>query len=117
MGKENFELVANKYFTISRKLRLACEEYIGRKLKENGNVIEWDDRDLDCSVTISYDGGNHPEYASTLYSTLRGIYMDENGMITFDIEDDSRYDISNVSTDELYDVCDFLEHVYLGNEQ
>lgn len=110
---EKFEKTANKYFEVLGELRKDCVEYLTRKLKENGNHIEWNDIDLDCSITLSYDGGNHPEYASNLYSTLTGIDLDENGNITFDIEDCSDYDIGNVSTDELFDVCDFVENVYL----
>ena len=110
---ELFEKTSNKYFKISGELRRDCIEYLTRKLKENGNHIEWDDLDLDCSVTLSYNGGNHPEYASNCYSTLTAINLNERGEITFDIEDCSEYDVDEVTTTELYDVCDFLENVHV----
>ena len=116
---EKFKKTSGRYYKVQNQLRNDCVDYLIRKLEENGNHIDWDDKDLDCSVTISYNGGNHPEYASNLYSTLTGIDLDENGNITFDIEDCSEYDVDDVSTDELYYVCDFLEgeyFPYLGEE-
>ena len=109
---EKFEKTSNKYFKVCNQLREDCIEYLTRKLQENGNHIDWEDKDLDCSVCLSYDGGNHPEYASNCYSTLTAIDLNERGEVTFDIEDCSEYDIDNVPTSELYDVCDFLENVY-----
>lgn len=109
---ENFEKTANKYCEVLGELRKDCVEYLKRKLQENGNHIDWEDKDLDCSVCLSYDGGNHPEYASNCYSTLTAIDLNDGVEITFDIEDDGCYYIDNVPTSELYDVCDFLENVY-----
>ena len=56
---------------------------------------------------IAYDGGNHPEYASNLYSVVYGFRL-ENNKIIFDIEDDSSYSEDRVMTTELIGLCDCI---------
>jgi len=114
---EKFQTIAEEWLSTQRKLRNECIKFLKKVLKKNGNHLEWDDSELDSSVCISYNGGGHPEYASNCFSTLIGINMDENGNITFDIEDCSGYELCDVPTDELYDVCDFVDNVLLAPEE
>ncbi len=111
MGK--IEKIRDEYYDLCRKLRKECTEYLQKVLKEKGNHIEWNDIDLDCSLTVSYDGGNHPEYASNCFSTVSAIDLNERGVVTLDTEDCCEYDIGRITTPELLDVCDFVENVYL----
>ena len=113
---EKFQKTANKWFKLQNELRKECIEFLEKALKANNNHLEWDDSELDSSVCVTYDGGNHPEYASNAFSTVTGIDLNERGEITLDIEDDSKYDIENITTEELYDVCDFVDNVLLPKE-
>jgi hypothetical protein len=60
-----------------------------------------------CIPTIVYDGGNHPEYASNVFSTVDGFKL-ENEIIIFDIEDDPQYDESRVCTDDIINLCEMI---------
>lgn len=110
MKKKNFQLVANEYFNVQGKLRKACLRYLKSTLKKNGGRIDFDE-DEDGSISVPYDGGNHPEYASNLYSVVNSVYFNKRGEIVLDIEDDSEYYLDNVETDYLYDLCDFIDNV------
>jgi hypothetical protein len=59
-------------------------------------------------ISVTYDGGNHPEYASTAFSMVEGISLDENDNIILQIEDCSEYPIQNINWDEVYDVAAFI---------
>ena len=56
---------------------------------------------------IAYDGGNHPEYASNLYSIVYGFRL-ENNKIVFDLEDDPSYEEDRVTIMELIELCGFI---------
>ena len=88
MKKKNFQLVANEYFNVQGKLRKACLRYLKSTLKKNGGRIDFDE-DEDGSISVPYDGGNHPEYASNLYSVVNSVYFNKRGEIVLDIEDDN----------------------------
>lgn len=60
-----------------------------------------------CYPTMAYDGGNHSEYASTMYSEVNGFRI-EDGDIIFDIEDSSYYHEDFVMLDDLADLCDMI---------
>lgn len=106
--KEKFELIGEKMLVLQAKLRNECIEYLTRVLKENANHIEWNDEVTDDCISVTYDGGNHPEYASNAFSVVYAINMDENG-ITLETEDCSAYDIDSVPVSELYELCDFVK--------
>ena len=90
-------------------LREDCIGYLTEKLNEpehkDGISTEPEDG---SSVTVTYDGGKHPEYNSTAFSTVKGVYK-KNDSIMLDTEDDDEYPISRISTIELFGVCDFIE--------
>lgn len=111
--REKFQELSEQWLKLQGQVRKECIKFLKRVLKANNNHLEWDDTELDCSVTLSFNGGNHPEYASNVYSTLQAIDMNDNGDITFEIEDCPDYDIDYVLTCELYDVCDFVDNVLL----
>jgi hypothetical protein len=116
MAKEKFQVLSDKWLLLQGKVRKECIKFLEKTLKANNNHLEWDDSELDGSVCVTYDGGNHPEYASNAFSTVTGIDLNERGEITLDIEDDSEYDIENITTEELYDICDFVDNVLLPEE-
>lgn len=109
---EKFQKTANKWFKLQNELRKECIEFLEKTLKANNNHLEWDDSELDSSVCVTYDGGNHPEYASNAFSTITAVNLGENG-ITLEIEDCPEYWLDDVSTDEVWALCDFIDEYLL----
>lgn len=107
---EQFEKTAQEWITIQNKLREECLEYLTKVLKSHNNQISWNSDDFDEDVCISYDGGNHPEYASNLYSVVNGVKL-ENEKIYVDTEDESDYETSRINTEDLYNICSHLYNV------
>lgn len=62
--------------------------------------------------TVSYDGGNHPEYASNCYSSVDGICIKHDPIhgdkLFLDIEDDTTYSVDRVLTVDLIELCDVI---------
>lgn len=110
MKRKKFQLVADEYFNIQGKLRKACYRYLKSILKKNGGRIDFDN-DEDGSITVPYDGGNHPEYASNMSSVVSSVYFKGHGEILLDIEDESEYSLDWVETNYVYDLCDFIDNV------
>jgi len=102
--------LAEQYAKISSKLRKGSIDYLKVILTNNNNKIDWKELNLPEYVSVSYDGGNHPEYASNVYSTVTAIKWDtRTEEVVLDTEDSSNYPIDSVTTDELYNLCDFLD--------
>ena len=57
---------------------------------------------------FSYDGGNHPEYASNMYSDVKGFELNENNIIVFTLEDSDCYETGRVLTDDLVELCEII---------
>ena len=104
--KLKFQRLADNYFSTGASLRSACMAYIKKVLKENNNEISWNiDEVEDNILTVTYDGGNHPEYASTMASVVERIYVD-NGKLYFDLEDESQYSFDRIVVNDLMWVCE-----------
>ena len=111
MAKEKkFQRLANDYISTGKLLRSASMAYIRKVLKENNNEITWDSDEVeDYVLTVTYDGGRHPEYASNAFSCVYGVKLNERGKILLDTDDCDCYDIESVPTAEVYDVANYLE--------
>lgn len=106
----------SEWSNLSTKVNKACIEYLTDLLQNNNNRIYWDRLELEYFVCVNYDGGNHPEYASNVFSTVYGIFI-ENNNIYLDIEDCKKYNIDNLTICELYNVCAFIDkYVYNLNQ-
>lgn len=57
--------------------------------------------------TFCYDGGNHPEYASNMYSAVEGFEL-KGDKLVFTIEDSDSYEAGRVLTDCLIELCDAI---------
>lgn len=104
---ENFEKTAQKLSSILPQLREECVEFLTNKLRENNNKLSWDSGEIGEFVSVCYDGGKHPEYASNVFSSVEGVFIEDN-KIYLNIEDDGKYSIDNVNTMELLDVCNYI---------
>lgn len=57
-------------------------------VKERGEIGLVNDDDFDNSpVYVTYDGGNHPEYQSTLFSEVFNVKMTKKGVLVAETED------------------------------
>ena len=54
---------------------------------------------------VAYDGGQHPEYSSNVFSEVEGVFI-KDGKFYLEIEDDDEYPIERLSLNELKAVCD-----------
>ena len=96
---------------IQKAVKENCEEYIKIVLKENNGSINFDDYDTDNFVSVPYDGGNHPEYASNCFSTVYGVFMHKEGYVCLNTEDCDCYPLSDVDWDAVYDVAEYINEL------
>ena len=109
MDKNLIDL-ASQQAKISSKLREGCIDYLKAILASNNNIISWELSELPEYVSVSYDGGNHPEYASNVYSTVNSVKWDtKTEEIVLDTEDSYNYPLDSVTTTELYGLCEFID--------
>jgi hypothetical protein len=111
---KTFEQKTTEFFNVKRDVR-----HIGLDmLKKICDRTETKEISLDkfknylrdegyCDPTIVYDGGNHPEYATNVFSTIDGFRI-ENEIVIFDIEDDPHYDESRVNTVDIIELCEMI---------
>lgn len=84
-------------------LRNESLDYIKETLGENG-VAVFDNEDE--TLTVVYDGGNHPERDAYPYAVVNSIYSD-GGNIYLNLEEDDRYCIDNI--------CEHQSLFYIAN--
>lgn len=106
---EEFHKAVDQYAKTATKLRNICIKYLTDALKLNDGNIDWENIELPEYVSVPYDGGNHPEYASNVFSTVYGVFFDKEKDICLKTEDCDRYYISDVTTDGLADLVSFLD--------
>lgn len=110
MAKEKFEKLGKKWLEQTKQVRSACLEFLDDELKKHNGIITWDNSELDCSVTCTYDGGNHPEYKAYPYSVVTGVFISNALGLCVICNDCSDYKVERVCTPELYDICDFIKN-------
>lgn len=113
MKKETIIKEANDLFDqfipMQNEIRKKSEEYIKSVLQEHPDGIIFDDYPVSNGITVNYDGGNHPEYASNCFSTVYGVYLDKDGDVILDTEDCDVYPLENLDWDEVYTVADYID--------
>ena len=118
MKKETYLKKAGELYDsiipIQREIREKSEKYLKKVLEENVGSINFDDFDPDTSVSVPYDGGNHPEYASNCFSIVNGVFTDKKGNIYLEIEDCSEYPLTDVDWDDVYNVAEYIQNQILN---
>lgn len=114
---EKFLEIGEQWSELSKKLRKESEKYLKKVLqKADGKRInlDWEElEELDLNeISVSYDGGNHPEYASDCFATVEGVHITKNGKLCVEVEEEYDYEVDRITTSELYDVA-FLVSEYL----
>ena len=103
-------ITISKYFDACYNARLDCIHYITGLLDaHNDNLEVGDDDDY---VTVAYDGGDHPEYASNAFSIVMRVYVDSNDDIVLETEDCAAYDIDDVDTKDIISLAECLHRRY-----
>ena len=110
----HYKELAESYFEVSRNLQKSCIEHIKGILNNvEGKKLSWDYDTLDeyglDPISMGYDGGNHPEYASNMFSNVEGVRLSDNDDIIINLEDGEMYIDYIYNVVELYDLCDFLD--------
>lgn len=100
------EVKKNSLDYIKAELEKAEDNYISF-LDEDGEPIggNW--------ISVTYDGGHHPEYASNAFDMVKGVYLKyqegrKEKLIMLDTEDDDEYYIGNINWDEIFSVAEYL---------
>lgn len=96
-NKLDFDKI-EKILTTLREDYLA---YLRNIVNKYNNSYEFDNEYM---VTVSYDGGNHPEYASNVYSQVHRIYIKDDKLL-FDIDDEYGYSEDRITTYELFNIA------------
>lgn len=111
---ESYNSAYNAFIAARDEMRKHCldmlKEICNRTDSKEISLEKFKKYCCDCGMgwpVLAYDGGNHPEYASNLYSTIDGFSL-VNDKIVFDIEDDPSYDEDRVTTTELIEFCDYI---------
>lgn len=116
---EKYRQLGAEVLKQQEELRKESEKFIIKALydhlKGEGTLVFEDDvmeeKDVDA-ISVSYNGGAHPEYASNCFSMLEGITLsNEKGKyeIYLLIEEDGDYPLEELSDMEVYNVAYFLE--------
>ena len=114
MEKKDFEKTFEKVAELNKQLREECCDYLRKVLKENGNSIDLQSEEKDDDIVcVTYDGGNHPEYAANPYSQVYGIFLNEkDNEIYLNIEDADEYCLDRVdSVLEVYNICLLVQSI------
>ena len=94
----------NETNSITRK---KCKGFLSTMLLGDGSRINLLHEDGFVKMCVSYDGGNHPEYNSNVFSDVYSVF-NKDGKIYLETEDTDEYDIDNLSTDELVGICELI---------
>lgn len=107
--KELFKKSSQNYYKAIREVREISSAYLKEIVRSKGGEITDDDDDeLLDGIAIAYDGGNHPEYASSAVCSLRSIVLNDKDELEFNVEDEDGLDLSRIGTSDLVYIVDTL---------
>lgn len=99
--------------------RKHIEELIYEMVESEGGSMNIRDTKSDDYCYVCYDGGNHPEYNSTMSASVETVkcYVDSRGQKTFDVSLDDidglpladEYEAYRMNFDDLANVFDFVK--------
>lgn len=117
---EKYEKISEKVSQVSNiisEVEKESVQMIKDILKErDDHTIDFTDLDMN-ELGVTYDGGVHPEYGTNAFSTVSAVYLDKDGNVRLDTEDDDEYSITRaqaaqgglVAYNILSYMMDFLE--------
>lgn len=92
------------------KIRKESIEYLREVAKKNNGYFDLTEHDDFGAICVTYDGGNHPEYASNAFSAVQAVKLDGDKLV-LETEDTDWYDTENVEPFELYGVAHFINMI------
>ena len=102
---------------VIQEIRLESIRYLKEVTEKNNGYFDLTEYDDDYgSVCVTYDGGNHPEYASNAFSTVQAVKVKDDTLL-FETEDTDWYDTDNVDTFELFGVASFIDEIIYDKEE
>ena len=108
---ETFGKLSEEYLHIESQVRKVGMEIIKTAVDKNEGRLSleeiYEEHDYEDSVCVTYDGGNHPEYAANPYSLVNALYI-KDGKIAMECEDSDEYYFDSVTTDEVQAIANFL---------
>ena len=105
--KDEIKAMICDYRETNSITRKKCEGFLSTMLLGNGSRINLRHEDGFPQMSVNYDGGNHPEFHSNVFSDVYSVF-NKDGKIYVEIEDDNEYDIDNLSTEELVGICELI---------
>lgn len=82
---ENLKNDANNSYKWLKEFLSTCE----------GNSFDMTDDEGYAIACVSYDGGNHPEYNSTLYADVFSVYL-ANGKVYLELDETNEYEFTRL---------------------
>ena len=104
MDKNEIKNIVESYYAASSNVYRECVKFLKEFLADKG-VYEFDDENE--LITISYDGGNHPEYAANPFCRVESITLKGNDVVV-SCEEDEEYSIINGAAE---DICRIVEYI------
>jgi len=105
--KELFNKSSQNYYKAIGEVREIASAYLKKIVRsKGGKIIDNDDDELLDSIAIAYDGGNHPEYASSAVCPLLSIVLNDKDELEFNVEDEEGLDLSRITTEDLVYITD-----------
>lgn len=89
------------------QIRETCINYLVNLLQTNNNKINWENLGIPELVPISCSKVESSEENTDLFSTIYGVELKDD-IIYVTVLDYGELNIQDVSTSELYALCDFL---------
>lgn len=80
---------------LDKKLRLNITEYLKGLPFDAYGTFEFNE-DYGCPC-VTYDGGNHPEYASNAFAEVRGVAKDKYGDIGLILDEEDFYSLDRIT--------------------
>lgn len=101
---------------LDKKLRLDVTEYLKGLPFDAYGTFEFDE-DYE-SVCVTYDGGNHPEYASNAFAYVMGVAKDKDGDIGLILDEDDFYSLDRITDiGEVSYLVEVIDDVLKDKEQ
>lgn len=104
--EQKAEQIANVFYSLDKELF----ELIKTEVKNLGGFIDFTTIDDYTCFAIAYDGGNHPEYASTNNSTVKSVSI-SNDDLKIETEDGDMYGLC--SFDDMLTIVELIK-LYKG---
>lgn len=114
--EKKYHRTAKLFSQAVTSFRTVALDYLKSLLEEHGRIyFNFNGDSPDEVVCVAYDGGRHPEYNSNMFSIVISVFLDGNGNILLELDEDGEYGINHVCTQDIYSVIHAItDHVILN---